>query len=59
MRASVFFDRSLSSTDSSSRSGMTPEKILTCLTWPAITAWVTPAARINSMARPSWPSDTQ
>ena len=38
---------------------MMPEKILTCLTCPAITAWVTPAAFRILMHVPSWPSETQ
>ena len=36
--ASVLRAFSRVSTDSSVRSGTMPEKILTCLTWPAITA---------------------
>src|SRR5262249_30289722 len=46
-------------TDSSVKSGTTPEKILTCLTCPAMTACETPAARRILMHFPRWPSDTQ
>ena len=57
--ASVLRALSRVSTDSSVRSGTMPEKILTCLTWPAITAWDTPAALRILMHLPSCPSDTQ
>ncbi len=46
-------------TDSSVRSGMMPEKILTCLTCPAITARVTPAPFRILMHLPRCPSETQ
>ena len=36
-----------------------PEKILTCLTCPAITACATPAAFRILMHLPRWPSETQ
>ena len=41
------------------KSGMMPEKILACFTWPAITASEMPADFRILMQRPSWPSDTQ
>ena len=46
-------------TDSSVRSGTMPEKILACLTCPAITACGTPAAFRILIHLPEWPSDTQ
>jgi hypothetical protein len=57
--ASVFRALSRASTDISVRSGMMPEKIFTCFTWPAITARDTPAALRILMHFPSCPSDTQ
>ena len=57
--ASVFRAFSRVRTDSSVKSGMMPEKIFTCLTWPAITACEMPAAFRILMHLPSWPSDTQ
>ena len=44
---------------SSVRSGITSVKSLTCLTCPAMTASVTPAAFSVLMHVPSWPSGTQ
>ncbi len=43
------------STDMSVMSGMMPEKILACFTWPAITACVTPAAFSTLMHCPELP----
>ena len=57
--ASVFLAFSRNSTPISVRSGMMSEKSLVCLTWPAMTAWVTPARFSRSMQVPSWPSDIQ
>ena len=36
-----------------------PAKIFVCFTWPAITAWVTPACFSSLMHVPSWPSEIQ
>jgi hypothetical protein len=36
-----------------------PPKIFTCLTWPAITARVTPASLSRLMQVPSWPIEIQ
>ena len=41
------------------KSGTIPEKMLTCFTWPAMTAWETPAALRILMHFPRCPSDTQ
>ena len=57
--ASVFFDRSRVSTESSVRSGTMPEKIFTCLTCPAMTACVAPSCLSRLMHFPSCPSETK
>ena len=59
MSASVLRALRRVSTESSVKSGMMPEKILTWRTWPAMTAWDTPADLSSLMHLPSWPSDTQ
>ena len=51
--ASVFFERAARQiTESSVRSGMKSEKIFTCLTWPAITASVTPPSLSSGCTLP-------
>src|SRR5215471_18199310 len=59
MRESVFFVARLASSWIILRSGTIPLKICLCLTWPAITAWLTPSALNVLINFPSWPSDIQ
>ena len=51
--------RRLSRSLASRQSGRMLEKICVCLTWPAMTARVTPSARKVSMRRESSPSESQ
>src|SRR5215471_15886484 len=59
MRESVFFVARLASSWIILRSGTIPLKICLCLTWPAITAWLTPSALNVLINFPSWPSEIQ
>ena len=59
MSASVFFALRRISTPASVRSGTMSAKSFVCFTWPAITAWVTPASFSRLMHLPSWPSEIQ
>src|SRR5208283_1679185 len=58
-RLSVLRVRRLRSSLARRQSGRMLEKIWVCLTWPAMTARVTPAARKVSMRRESSPSESQ